>query len=165
VSGLGRPAGGEPAPVAGPAVRTPGARCHEWRLPSTESSVTVLRRGLQAFLQGTSLSGEELYDLLLAACEAASNAIEHAQNPREPFFAVRTECDDDRVSIVVRDSGHWQQAVASPYRGRGLGMMQALADTSFAVRPEGTTVILRSRGGGVRPPSRSGPRDDAGHGP
>lgn len=107
----------------------------------------MLRRGLRAFLQGTWLSGEQVYDLLLAACEAASNAIEHAQHPREPFFAVRGELDDDRVSIVVRDFGQWREAVGNSHRGRGLGMMQVLAEASFVVGSEGTTVTLRSRRG------------------
>jgi anti-sigma regulatory factor (Ser/Thr protein kinase) len=140
---------GDPALAGASAARD---RCREWRLPSTASSVTVLRRGLHAFLQGTSLSGDQIYDLLLAACEAASNAIEHAQHPSEPFVDVLTEVDDGRVSILVRDFGEWREALAGPYRGRGLGMMRALADMSLVSQPGGTTVTLRSRGLDLRPP-------------
>jgi anti-sigma regulatory factor (Ser/Thr protein kinase) len=143
------PGAGDSTPTGASAARD---RCHEWRLPSTASSVTVLRRGLHAFLQGTSLSGEQLYDLLLAACEAASNAIEHAQHPSESFFDVLTEVDDEWVSILVRDFGEWREAIAGPHRGRGLGMMRALADMSLVSQPGGTTVTLRSRGVDVRPP-------------
>jgi anti-sigma regulatory factor (Ser/Thr protein kinase) len=127
-------------------------RCREWRLPATAGSVRVLRRGLHAFLQGTSLSGDQCYDLLLAACEAASNAIEHAQHPSEPFFDVLTEVDDGRVSVLVRDFGVWREGLAGPHRGRGLGMMRALADMSLDSQPGGTTVTLRSRDVDVRPP-------------
>jgi anti-sigma regulatory factor (Ser/Thr protein kinase) len=128
-------------------------RCREWRLPSTASSVPVLRRGLHAFLQGTPLSGDQAYDLLLAACEAASNAIEHAQRPSEPFFDVFTEVDDGRVSILVRDFGEWCEDLTGPHRGRGLGMMRELADVSLISEPGGTTVTLRSRFADVRPPA------------
>lgn len=127
-------------------------RCRAWRLPATASSLPVLRRGLHAFLQGTLLSGDQCYDLLLAACEAASNAIEHAQHPSEPFFDVLSEVDDGRVSVLVRDFGVWREGLAGPHRGRGLGMMRALADMSLDSQPGGTTVTLRSRDVDVRPP-------------
>lgn len=133
----------------------------EWRLPATATSVPVLRRGLLAFLQGTSVLGEEqLYDLLLAACEAVSNAIEHAQHPSEPFFDVHTEVDDGRVCILVRDFGEWREGVIGPYRGRGLAMMRTLTDMSLVSRPGGTTVTLRSRDGDVRPPEPGNAGDD-----
>ena len=147
---------GDPTPVGASAARE---RCREWRLPSTPSSVTVLRRELRAYLQGTSLSGEHLYDLLLAACEAASNAIEHAQRPSESFFDVLTEVDHERVSILVRDFGEWLEPIAGSYRGRGMGMMRALTDMSLVSNAGGTTVTLRSRGPDVQPP---GPEDAAG---
>src|SRR5690348_4268485 len=127
-------------------------RCREWRLPSTASSLPVLRRALHAFLQGTSLSGDQCYDLLLSACEAASNAIEHAQHPSEPFFDVLTEVDDGWVSVLVRDFGVWREGLAGPHRGQGLGMMRALADMVLDSQPGGTTVTLRSRDVDVRPP-------------
>lgn len=135
--------------AGGPAARE---RSREWRLPSTASSVPVLRRGLHAFLLGTSLSGDQCYDLLLAACEAASNAIEHAQHPSEPFFDVLTQVDDGWVSVLVRDFGRWREGQGGPHRGRGLGMMRALADMSLDSQPGGTTVTLRCRDVGVGPP-------------
>ena len=64
-----------------------------------------MRRGLRVFLDDTGLGPDELYDLMLAACEAATNAIEHAQQPTEPYFDVLFEVDAGRVTIVVRDHG------------------------------------------------------------
>jgi anti-sigma regulatory factor (Ser/Thr protein kinase) len=122
----------------------PAARSRDWRLPTTESSVTVLRRGLADFLHEADLSDDECYDLLLATCEAASNAAEHAGNPRAPFFEVRAAIRDGRVTVIVCDHGQWRDATASTDRGRGLAMMWILADTTIAAEPHGTTVTIRS---------------------
>lgn len=116
----------------------------EWRLPSTELSVRSLRRGLRVFLDDTGLAPDDLNDLLLAACEAATNAIEHAQRPSEPFFDVLFEVEDGQVTIVVSDHGTWRDGPTGPFRGRGLQMMSALADTTVTSLPHGTTVTMRS---------------------
>lgn len=106
-----RPSGGT-AHNRGPA----GPRGH-WRLPATVRSVTVLRRALEDCLRQAQLSDDERYDLLLVACEATSNAIEHARNPTEPFVEVLAEIGDARVTITVCDSGSWRDAVAGTDRG------------------------------------------------
>ena len=36
---------------------------------------------------GAGVDDDQAYDLLLAACEAATNAVEHAQEPTEPYVA------------------------------------------------------------------------------
>jgi anti-sigma regulatory factor (Ser/Thr protein kinase) len=117
----------------------------EWRLPSTELSVRSMRRGLRAFLDATGLTDDELHDLLLAACEAATNAVEHAQHPTEPFFDVVFEVDEGQVTIIVRDHGQWRHGPTGPHRGRGRGlaMMRVLAGTTIDTHADGTTVTLR----------------------
>jgi anti-sigma regulatory factor (Ser/Thr protein kinase) len=99
---------------------------------------------LEDFLRQAQLSDDERYDLLLVACEATSNAIEHARNPTEPFFEVLAEIGDTRVTLVVCDHGQWQDAPAGTARGRGLQMMWLLADTTVAAGRHGTTVTIRS---------------------
>jgi anti-sigma regulatory factor (Ser/Thr protein kinase) len=107
-------------------------------------SVTAMRWWLRAFLGQARLSVEEIDDLVLAACEAATNAVEHAQRPRQPFFDVRTEIDDGAVTIVVQDHGLWRQPPSLGDRGRGLVLMHALADTTVTASPDGTTVTIRN---------------------
>jgi anti-sigma regulatory factor (Ser/Thr protein kinase) len=113
-----------------------------WRLPSTERSVHGLRQDLRVVLDDTGLSPDDLYDLLVAACEAATNAIEHAQQPSEPFVDVLFDVTDDQVTIVVRDHGRWRHGPSGPHRGRGLQMMRTLAETTITSDPQGTTVTL-----------------------
>jgi anti-sigma regulatory factor (Ser/Thr protein kinase) len=116
----------------------------EWRLPSIETSVAVLRRGLRTFLLGSALSEGERYDLLLAACEAVSNAVEHARDPVEPYVEVTATIGGPVVTVVVCDHGQWRDATPEVHRGRGLAMMWLLADTEISSRNRGTTVTLRS---------------------
>jgi anti-sigma regulatory factor (Ser/Thr protein kinase) len=129
---------------AGVSQLSPGSH-RKWRLQSVPSSVAVLRWDLRPFLDDAGRSHEEREDLVLATCEAATNALEHAQHSTEPFFDVAIQIADDVVTIVVRDYGQWRASTSSLYRGRGLAMMRVLADTSVAVGANGTTVTLRSR--------------------
>jgi anti-sigma regulatory factor (Ser/Thr protein kinase) len=123
----------------------PDGQRHEWRLRAMESSIPSIRRELTAFLSTTGLSDDAFYDLLLAASEAASNAVDHPQDPTEPFFDVVAEIDDDGgVTIVVRDYGRWLEPTPSPYRGRGLPMMRVLADTIVTAGTHGTMVTIRN---------------------
>jgi anti-sigma regulatory factor (Ser/Thr protein kinase) len=118
-------------------------RRSEWRLFSMETSLPFLRRELGALLTTSALTADETYDLLLSVSEAASNAVEHAQDPREPFFDVVAEVDGVTVTVTVTDHGRWLPRTASAFRGRGLAMMQVLADTTVATGEDGTTVTIR----------------------
>jgi anti-sigma regulatory factor (Ser/Thr protein kinase) len=125
---------------------SPDGRRDTWRFPSVLISVRMMRQRLRGFLRNkTALSDDETEDLLLAASEAANNAVEHAQQPTEPFFEVSSDVDDEQVTVVVQDHGGWQQPTSPTYRGRGLAMMRALVNTTVTTRPHGTTVTMRSR--------------------
>ncbi len=124
-----------------------GRRC-QWHLRSVESAIPWMRRGLRAFLVDAGLSDDDLEDLVLAACEAATNAVEHAQQPTEPFFDACIGIADGVVTIVIRDHGEWQQPTSDPYRGRGLAMMRVLADTTVSTCADGTTVTLQNHRAG-----------------
>jgi signal transduction histidine kinase/CheY-like chemotaxis protein len=121
-----------------------------WRLRSEASSVRELRRGLRAWLEHAGVDDDQRYDLLLAACEAATNAIEHAQDPTEPFFDVTSSVDDGHVHITVRDYGQWRERVPSMDRGRGSTLMSAVGEIVATPSPEGTTVRISSRLTGER---------------
>jgi anti-sigma regulatory factor (Ser/Thr protein kinase) len=129
-----------------------GRRC-EWRLRSVQSVIPGMRRELRAFLAASGLPDDEREDLVLAACEAGTNALEHAQQPTQPFFDVLIEVADGLVTIVVRDHGQWQQPTSNPYRRRGLAMMHALAHTTVTTQPYGTTVTLRNHRAGQDAPA------------
>jgi anti-sigma regulatory factor (Ser/Thr protein kinase) len=145
--GTDEPAADSTGTAASSGLSPDGRRC-EWRLSSVESAIPWMRRGLRAFVADSGLSEDEREDLVLAACEAGTNAVEHAQQPTEPFFEVVIDIADGLVTIVVRDHGQWQQPTSDPYRGRGLAMMRVLADTTVSTCPDGTTVTLRNHRAG-----------------
>ncbi|MGY1884823.1 ATP-binding protein [Blastococcus sp. SYSU DS0753] len=141
---VGRPA---PASDPGPQPSTgpDGARNRaHWQLPSVLSSIPVIRRRLRGLLADAGVGADQSYDLLLAACEAASNAIEHAQEPTRPVVEVTAVVGDGAVEITVRDHGQWRERVPSMDRGRGSTLMSAVAEVTAVPGPEGTTVRIRS---------------------
>ncbi|UOX99831.1 ATP-binding protein [Blastococcus sp. PRF04-17] len=117
----------------------------EWRLPSQVTSIPVLRRRLRGWLTDAGLHEDQAYDLLLAACEAATNAVEHAQEPTEPFVVVSASLSGADVRISVRDFGQWRERVPSMDRGRGSTLMSATGEVTAIPSPEGTTVVITSR--------------------
>jgi anti-sigma regulatory factor (Ser/Thr protein kinase) len=134
---------------------TPTGLRSDWRLPSDFRSVTDMRWWLRAFLGQTwGMPEEEIEDLVLVACEAANNAVEHAQQPTEPFFDVSTEIDVGAVTIAIHDHGTWRPRRSPGDRGRGLSMMQALADTTVTSSADGTTVTIRRLPGGREAPAQ-----------
>jgi signal transduction histidine kinase/ActR/RegA family two-component response regulator len=129
-----------------PAPRRPqeggNGRTDEWRLPAQVASIPVLRRRLRNWLDAAGIDEDQAYDLLLAACEAATNAIEHAQAPTEPFILVSAALSHVDVRICVRDYGQWRERVPSMDRGRGSTLMSAIGEVTAIPSPEGTTVVI-----------------------
>ena len=137
-------------PVSTSSAGPPWWQRRHWRWPSIPTSVRAMRLELRALLDLTDLPDDELDDLVLAAGEAAANAVEHARLPTLPFFDVLTEVGEHRVRIVIQDHGRWRPPTAGGHRGRGLQMIGLLAAATLTVGARGTTVVLCNR------PGRSG---------
>jgi len=115
-----------------------------WRFPSTPAAVPSARRRLRALFDELRLDEERSYDLLLATCEAITNAVEHAQEPTAPHVHVTVTVVGDELEVTVRDHGRWRERVPSMDRGRGSMLMSAFADITAVPSAEGTTVYIRS---------------------
>jgi CheY-like chemotaxis protein/anti-sigma regulatory factor (Ser/Thr protein kinase) len=124
----------------------PSTASQSWRLPSEPAAIPALRRRLRSWLTVSGVEPDEAYDLLLAACEAATNAVEHAQDPTEPYVDVTAAVVDGAIRIAVRDYGQWRERTASMDRGRGGTLMSAVGDITATPSPEGTTVVITGRG-------------------
>jgi len=115
-------------------------------LPAEPTSLALMRRALRRWLSSTGAAEDELYDLLVAASEAAANAVEHAYGPVDAAFEVEASATDaDEALIVVRDFGGWRPP-RGQNRGRGTLLMKELTDHFELIATDsGTEVRLRRR--------------------
>ncbi|MGW5715408.1 SpoIIE family protein phosphatase [Amycolatopsis sp. NPDC003865] len=120
----------------------------ELDFPAHPDNLASTRHWLRAWL-GTASLGEELaQDILVAAGEACANAVEHAYPGAEGVAHLSARFAGAHLVVTVTDRGHWKQAPPDNHvlRGRGMPMMEALAD-AVSVRHDatGTTVTLEWR--------------------
>lgn len=114
-------------------------------VPARFPEVGSLRRATNEFLHD---DGQDFRDtLLLIVSELATNAVEALQNP-DAEFTLRVRDYDDRVEIEIEDAGPgFGKALnrrgsdeANP-RGRGLQVVQSLADEFSVRRRRGRTTV------------------------
>ena len=118
-------------------------------LAADASTLMALRGKLRGWLAQVGANEEESRDIVLAACEAAANAIEHAYGPGEAEIRFTASVETGEVIIEVRDFGSWREPRDNE-RGRGLGVMRESMDGVEVVRSDqGTNVQLvrKLRGG------------------
>ncbi|WP_018334290.1 ATP-binding protein [Actinomycetospora chiangmaiensis] len=87
-------------------------------------------------------------DLVLATSEALENVVDHAYagagDPGSMWLQARV--DEGTVAVVVTDHGRWRDPPSGPSsRGRGLEMMERLAETRVDRGEPGTVVTLSRR--------------------
>jgi serine phosphatase RsbU (regulator of sigma subunit)/anti-sigma regulatory factor (Ser/Thr protein kinase) len=113
-------------------------------LPAKPDALAAMRHALRSWLAAHGVRADEIFDTVVAANEACTNAVEHPLDPTRPELTLEAELAGDDVTIVVRDAGRWRPEGLPGDRGRGLGFMRALM-TGVDVQPSagGTTVVLR----------------------
>jgi serine phosphatase RsbU (regulator of sigma subunit)/anti-sigma regulatory factor (Ser/Thr protein kinase) len=109
------------------------------------NALASLRRTIFRWLEEASANPIEAFELTVACCEAASNAMEHAYGPDVATFQVEAVLRDREVEICVTDQGSWRPPRGDD-RGRGLLVIKAFTDAVIVDRAaQGTTVTLRRR--------------------
>jgi anti-sigma regulatory factor (Ser/Thr protein kinase)/putative methionine-R-sulfoxide reductase with GAF domain len=116
------------------------------RFPAEVESIPLMRRLLGRWLDEAGATRADIEDLMLASAEAAANAIEHAYGLAPGVVELRAwTAQGGPVKVAIRDFGNWR-APRGTHRGRGLLLMEGLADAVDVVRNEdGTTVELSRR--------------------
>jgi serine/threonine-protein kinase RsbW len=117
-----------------------------FKVPAAPAQLPILRTCLRDWTRDIGMSAEQANDVVLAADEALTNAVEHAYAGRPGAVVLFAACDRDSnaARVVVSDHGTWRPPPADPgMRGRGLHIMRGLS-TSFTLRHdvEGTTVVM-----------------------
>ncbi len=114
-------------------------------LAADADELAGLRRRLRDWLDDAGAGPQETPDIVLATCEAAANAVEHAYGPGEASFTVSARIAGDEVTVDVRDRGTWRTQ-RDQKRGRGLAVMRETMDrVEVDTGEEGTNVRLRRR--------------------
>lgn len=119
----------------------------EFRRRVNADAVTIAdaRRGLDTWAADLALGAEDRDDVVLATYEAMANSAEHAyrDHPGGGTVDIHATFVDNVLTVTVSDHGTWKAPdPEDTYRGRGLIMINGLADASaIAERPEGGTVI------------------------
>lgn len=106
------------------------------------ASARVLRQSLRRLALSLGLSEAATFDLLVAAGEAISNAIEHAYGVKDGAVRLRAFYDGGRLFVEVYDYGAWRppQDIG---RGRGLKLMRSLMEkVDIQTNHNGTVVRL-----------------------
>ncbi|MBV8950662.1 MAG: SpoIIE family protein phosphatase, partial [Actinobacteria bacterium] len=114
-------------------------------LPAEPEQLRVLRRRLAGWLERHGVDRHTIFDLNVAASEAAANAVSHAYGLASGEFRVEAHWDDDVVVCLVSDDGRWQSRPRGD-DGRGLMLMRTLSDgVDIRTDERGTSVELRRR--------------------
>jgi PAS domain S-box-containing protein len=112
-------------------------------------SLAATRHWLRAWLADARLDEDLEQDVLVATGEACANAVEHAYTGGTgPNALLSVRLTGAHLVVTIADHGRWKQPPPDNHvlRGRGMPMMEALAD-AVTIRhdTEGTTVTLEWR--------------------
>ncbi|GAB3149834.1 ATP-binding protein [Amycolatopsis sp. NPDC004378] len=132
----------DPLPPGAPPA--PPAAFHR-RTVAIADRLPELREALAKWLGTLGLTEERQEDVVLAGYEAMANSAEHAYaEGAAGAVDVRAEAQHGRLTVTVTDYGAWRTpADTNGLRGRGLLLIDSLADHSAQVhREDGTTVTM-----------------------
>jgi serine phosphatase RsbU (regulator of sigma subunit)/anti-sigma regulatory factor (Ser/Thr protein kinase)/PAS domain-containing protein len=107
-----------------------------------------LRTELREWLTHHLPNADAQNDLLLAATEACTNAIEHAyENSKTGNLIVDVSSHDRHLVLTVADQGTWRSSIskqsAEQNRGRGISIMQSVSERfTRTSTKDGTTVEM-----------------------
>lgn len=116
--------------------------CHH--IAADGRSLADARGVLSAWASTVGMPENQRGDLVLATYEAMANAAEHGYGGRGGVITLRAHRAADEVVVTVVDHGAWRpQPTDKGNRGRGLPMIEALADRSVVLpTTTGTTVVM-----------------------
>ncbi|HEU4797946.1 MAG TPA: SpoIIE family protein phosphatase [bacterium] len=122
----------------------------ELRLSAEPSELRTVRSTLARWMGDVEATSDETYDVVVAACEAVTNAIQHAYGPGPASILVRAALEGAAVVVTVRDWGRWYEHAAEGY---GLRLMRGLMDAvDVDTQGEGTKIRMTRHLEGARSP-------------
>ena len=105
-----------------------------------------LRLQLGAWLEENGVEREVAWGTVLAASEAAANAVEHGYaGDGSGIVVVSARLEDGRMRLTVRDEGEWRSPPAEGDRGRGFRLIEAVMNDVSVDHSSGATVVTMSQ--------------------
>jgi serine/threonine-protein kinase RsbW len=127
-------------------------------VPAEIDRLKSVRDELRSWLVAAGVPPFDHDAVLLACSEAVANAIEHAYGADgEGQVHVRAAIVGGAVELTVHDRGRWQEPDPRSDRGRGLALIETVADEVTIAYDGGTTVTIRRALRGERPVPGEGP--------
>lgn len=121
----------------------------ELKFPPHASQLAPTRSALRTWLKQVRVRPDECMNVLIAAGEAVSNAIEHGhRNSPNGTICLDATALVDEVQLTITDTGCWKPAVPpeETQRGRGIALMRSLMhEVTIDADTAGTTVHLSAR--------------------
>ena len=120
----------------------------ELSFPADPNHLAPTRNALRRWLAAVGMDPDHTQDVLVAAGEAVTNAIEHGhRDSHGGTISLRATFVVDQVQLTITDTGRWKSPQSgNSHRGRGVAIMEALMD-EVSIHPDtaGTTVHLSTR--------------------
>jgi len=122
----------------------PRPRTFSTSIRSHPRNMRTVRHALRHWLDGIGTTDPLADDLLIAVSEAMANARDHAyQGADDGEIVVTGRVRTGKIELSIRDRGRWAPSVRTPTRGRGVLIMEAVADEyRISATPEGIEVCL-----------------------
>ncbi|WP_067986254.1 ATP-binding protein [Nocardia caishijiensis] len=111
--------------------------------PATADRLIEVRRALRSWLAAIPVGQTLADDVILAAGEACTNAVEHAHHCDGGPVEIDASLTDGHILVVVTDHGSWRPSAspADAARGRGLTIMRAVSSEFDVETSESGTVV------------------------
>ncbi|TGD86527.1 response regulator [Mycolicibacterium sp. CH28] len=120
----------------------------EVTIPADPLHLAPARAALREWLTAAGIDSDQAQDVLVAAGEAVTNAIEHGyRHTAGGSITLQAISEVGLLHLTITDTGSWKPKESGyTHRGRGIQIMRALMeDVSIVPRPTGTTVRLSTR--------------------
>lgn len=121
----------------------------ELDIPVDVNHLASTRTALRGWLTRAGVDPESGQNLLVAAGEAITNAIEHGhRHDQTGTIKLRLTALADQIQAIITDAGSWQppRPATNLHRGRGIPLMRALMhDVTIQADTAGTVVHLTAR--------------------
>ncbi len=121
----------------------------EATIPADPIHLAPARAALREWLTCAGIDYDQAQDVLVAAGEAVTNAIEHGYRDLDGgTITLQATSDVDLLRLTITDTGSWKpkQAGGNSHRGRGIQIMRALMEeVDILPNSTGTTVHLAAR--------------------